>query len=427
MAATHGSRTAVAVGHASAAPRDPAVTFEQRLGFRLRHVPVVVLLGMLFLIATLPEFFVVLAGIDTHWQPGDRALDHVATFANTVVKPPLEGQTVSTVERYLSMVAFYAAPVVLAAALVCCMRVGRWRPFTVSVSALALGLLAIPGLTWALEALVGLVRLGVWLYRLVVRVIDWLIPFLAAMLMIGAGIAVLVGLYLLVEKLRARRWLTASAWVGTVMLLVLAYVYGVFAFIGAVMARYVAPVLGVIIVVFAVVMLVLLIAGLVIGFFGHLGRLIVVSAKGAGSAGRDQASCADAAAGLGVALSTVLTAAAVDAPYGHQLTLTWNAAPYLSTVPDPVAAYELLMRDWGERFLAPGFAGFNPTVDLTIAAAVAFVMVLALLFNNRRWVTVRTPGMASLVMIRVGLTVAFAIPALLVTTAAKHLTADSDS
>lgn len=427
MAATHGPRTAVAVRRASAAPQDPVVTFEQRLGFRRRHVPVVVLLGILFLIATLPEFFVVLAGIDTHWPPGDRALDHVATFANMVVKPPLEGPTASTVERYLSMVAFYAVPVVLAAALVCCMKVGRWRPFTVSVSALALGLLAIPGLTWALEALAGLVRLGAWLYRLVVRVIHWLSPFLAVLLMIGAGIAVLVGLYLLVEKLRARRWLTAGTWIGTAMLLVLAYVYGVFAFIGEVIARYVAPVLAFIIVAFAVVVLVLLIAGLVIGFFGHLGRLIVVSAKGAGSAGRDQASCADAAAGLGVALSTVLTAAAVDAHYGHQLTQTWNATPYLSTVPVPVAAYELLMRDWGERFLAPGFAGFNPTLDLAIAAAVALVMVLALLFNSRRWATGRMPGLASLVMIRVGLTIAFAIPALLVTIAVKHVTADSDS
>ncbi|PYC66964.1 hypothetical protein C7C45_23095 [Micromonospora arborensis] len=403
------------------------MTFEQRLGFRRRQFPVVVLLGMLFLIATLPEFFVVLAGIDTHWRPGDRALDHLAAFANTVVKPPLEGPTASTVERHLSVVAFAAVPVVLAAALVCCLKVGRWRPVIVSVSALVLGLLAIPGLTWAIEALVGLVRLGVWLYRLVVRVIDWLSQFLAVVLVIGAGVAVLVGLYLLVQKLRARRWLTAGAWVGIVTLLVLAYVYGVFAFVGEVMARYVAPAFALVIVVLVVIMLVLLIAGLVVGFFGHLGRLIVVSAKGASSAGRDQASCADAAAGLGVALSMVLTAATVDAPYGYQLTLTWHETPYLSRVPDPVATYGMLMREWGERFLAPGFAGFNPTVDLAIAAAVALVMVLALLTNDRRWETGRMPGVVSLVMIRVGLTIAFAIPALLVTTAAKHLTADSDS
>ncbi|GAA0386223.1 hypothetical protein GCM10009541_31410 [Micromonospora gifhornensis] len=356
-----------------------------------------------------------------------RALDHIATFANTVVKPPLEGPTAETMERYLSVVVFYSVPVVLAAVLVCCLKVGRWRPFIVSVPALVLGLLAIPGLSWAVEALVGLVRLGVWLYRICVRVIDWLIPFLTVILVIVVGIVVIFGLYVLVEKLRAGRWLTVGIWAGGMVLLVLAYLFGVFAFLGEVLARYVAPVLAFIFVAFLVVMLVLLIAGLVVAFFGHLGRLIVVSVKGAGSAGRDQASCADAAAGLGVALSTVLTAAAVDAPYGHQLIRAWNMDPWLSRLPDPVGAYELLMRDWGERFLAPGFAGFNPTVDLAIASVVAVLMIFALLFNSRRWVTDRVPGMASLVMFRVGLAIALAIPALLITAAAKHLTADSDS
>ena len=396
------------------------------LGVPLAQIPTAVIVGIVFVFLTLPEFFREIEKLDVNWSIAGAVLDKLdfglhklTALSGAKVEPFFENPDVKLVRRYGTMIALLAAPVLAAAAVIGSARVRSWRPFVMTVGALILGIVALPALCLMIEIGIGLARLVLWFYRFVVWVIAWASPFLAVLaLLFAAGLLV----WMIVLIHRAHRWLAASIVVavvaGAVMAIRLGLLDGFFRLVGRLagwIARYVGPVVGWIVSAILVIAVVLALIGAMVGLFGHIGRTVVLPFGAAGHAGSDQEKCIDTAAGLGVALSMPLTAAVTDSEYRKEFLLIWPDTPLFSHLPPPVDAYDFLFRDVAEKLLAYGFRGFNPTVDLILAVAVSAIAVGSLLFGGKRWSTGKHASVLSPVMLGVGLAIAFAIPALLLT------------
>lgn len=394
------------------------------MGFAPRMLPIVVLIGLVYLLVTLPEFFGVTARMDVPWSAGHTFLVRLKTLADDV-QPWFAKPGVHPLSRYTTMAALLAVPALWAAALVRSATARVWRPFVISVAAVFLGLVALPVLTWAVELAVGLFRLARWLYHAVARFIEWISPVLAVAGLVILGFIVLGALVLAVLGIhRARLWLRTVVVVGLLAIAGALGYYGVFdgllawlrriaATFAAWISTYVAPIIGWLVSALVVAMVVLVALGAVVALFGHVGRTVVLPFASAGGAGREEAKCLDTAAGLGVALSMPLTAATADTAYRAQFIQDWHATPLIGALPSPVGLYDFLLRDPAVHVLAPAFHGFNPTVDLALGALVSIIAIGSLVAGRGAWSTHDRAGVLSPIMAAVGVAIALAVPALI--------------
>jgi hypothetical protein len=396
------------------------------LGFTPGLLPIIVLIGLAYVLVTLPEFFGVTAGMDVRWSAGHSLLIELKTLANDA-KPWFARSDVLTLTRDTTMAALLAVPALWIAALIRSVTARAWRPFLVSVAAVLVGLVALPALTWAAELAVGLFRLARWIYHAVARFIEWISPVLAVAGLVIVGLIVLGALVLAVVGIHhARRWPTTAVVVVLLAVAGAAVHYGAFdglfawlrrvgATIAAWISAYVAPVIGWLVSAVIVASVVLVALGAVVALFGHVGRTVVLPFASAGGAGRDQAKCLDTAAGLGVALSMPMTAAVIDSTYRAEFVQDWQATPLIKALPSPVGLYDVLLRDPAVHLLAPTFRGFNPAVDLALGVLVGVIAIGSLLAGRGAWSTKERAGVLSPIMAAVGVAIALALPALLLT------------
>jgi hypothetical protein len=406
-------------------------TVARWLGFDLGWLPIVVLIGLAYLLVTLPELFDATARMNVGSSVGHSVLTELQKLADGT-KPWFDRPEAKDVSKDLTVAALLAAPALWLAALVRSARAHTWRPFAVSVGAVLAGLIALPALTWAAELVVTLFRVAVWLFHEVARFIAWISPVLAVLIVAVVAIAAIAALVAVIALIhQARRWPTAAAVVAVVAALGLAWRLGMFDGLFTALRRivqaiaewistYVGPVVAAIVAVAFLVVIALAVLGAVVALFGHVGRTIVLPFASAGSAGRKEAECLDTAAGLGVALSMPFTATVIDPQYRKEFLIDWLGIPVLRTLPSPVELYDFLLRDRALHVLAPAFNGFNPTVDFALAVLATAIAVLSLLFGQPGWSIERErSNVLNPIMAAAGVAIALAIPALLVTWWAK--------
>jgi hypothetical protein len=99
----------------------------------------------------------------------------------------------------------------------------------------------------------------------------------------------------------------------------------------------------------------------------------------------DEGKCADIAAGVGMAWSLLLAAAAFDPVFGEWFTGVWHQTPVVGSVPAPVGLWEAALSDSAEGVLRPVFTGFAPFVDLAMMLAVTGLAVLSPLLRRGAW------------------------------------------
>ncbi|MEV6522267.1 hypothetical protein AB0M43_10025 [Longispora sp. NPDC051575] len=393
------------------------------IGVHPAAVPFAMAVGLAFLLATVPSFFAFLARVVdvdlalVHWP-----LEHLRQLAGSWNRA-FGGAAFAPYNTVATKGALLAVPVLWLAALVRSALVRTWQPLTVSAAAAVTGLIALPLVTWVSTIAVLLWRLGRLIVDLVTRFFHWIAPVLAWIVVAVLAVAVLFALYALVSfVLREHHVLGALLLLALGAVVVagcaLGWFDGILAWIAAVahavavwLAKYVGPVIAWI--VWAVVMLavVLGVVGGVVAALGQVGRTVYVPFVSAFGAGRDAGCCADVAAGVGVTLSVVLTAAVTDPVFGSWFARTWADTPGIGALPPPTPGFELLLPDAAQRILASGFANYAPTVDVSLVVLLAGVGILSLLFQRRRWFNEHGARIARPVLLKVGLAIAVALPA----------------
>jgi hypothetical protein len=398
--------------------------FHQMLGFSPLAIPLVIALGLVFLMVTVPDFFQVLA----RWGIGNGFTRGTFTFLNeqaSAWKSALRAEGLHSWVHSGLMGIFFGVPILLLAAALRSALVRKWQPLGITSLAFGLGVVSIPVVTWIAEFGVLLYRLGVIVYDAIVRFFAWIAPVLAVLVLIAIGLAALWGLVSLVIHIHRRNW-----WLGLTVVLALAgalayaisqgwlddflmWVAELARLIGAWIATYLGPIVAWIIQAVIFLIVLIMMAGGFLAGFGQVGRTLWLPLKAATTAGRDQAKCADAAAGIGVALSLLLTAATMNQSFQNEFAAAWQATPGVNRIPVPLSAFDFLLRDKAEAFLARGFGDFNPFFDVMLLVLLFVVAIGSLLFQHRAW----TPGdgskVAVPVMVGLGLALAVAIPLLL--------------
>lgn len=149
-------------------------------------------------------------------------------------------------------------------------------------------------------------------------------------------------------------------------------------------------------------------------FLGFIGTLVWSPLKGALQAGAHARACVDLAAGTGVALS-LLFSAAVAGGYSDILYAAWNDTPVLANVPLPILQFDWLLPDAAEDILSRVFNGQPPIVDVLLLIATTLVGVLGMagsMFRPSRWAPESGSTVFLLILLRTGMAMLLAIPML---------------
>lgn len=396
--------------------------------------------------ATMPRLFDVLATIDAGPRYLHLFLHYVRDTAGRW-SVTLTGWSGGTSGRWALQIGIAAIPALWLASLVRAIRVRSWKPSVVTAVASVLGVLGIPIATW-----IGKVVLFLWwiagyvsyffglVLPWVVRIVLW-----AAALALGIAVIMAVGysVYALVAYLaNEKRWRKAAFlllfvgalvgaaavgwfdaffdWLGTIVHFLGVWIERIAGWVAAFLApavRFVAH-LVVLLTVF------LLVLGIVVGTLGQAGRTVYLPFTSAFKAGGDQGRCADLAAGAGVTMSLVLTAAVLDGEFGRQFAEVWSGTPFVSSLPMPVDGFGFLLPGAAEDFLRPAFAGYLSIVDLALLVLVATLGVGSLLFRPPGWSDEHGSRIAIPIMLALGAAIALALVLIVV---ALWLAAGSDT
>jgi len=191
-------------------------------------------------------------------------------------------------------------------------------------------------------------------------------------------------------------------------------------FLGAWIARiagwigaFLAPIIAFVAHLFVLAMVFLLIVGTAVGTLGQAGRTVYLPFTSAFKAGRDQGRCADLAAGSGVTMSLVLTAAVVDDPFHQTFADIWSTTPVVSSLPLPINGFGALLPDAAEAILTPAFTGYLSFVDVAVLVLVTALGTLSLLFGAPTWSTEHGNRIAVPIMLALGAAIALALVVIL--------------
>jgi len=387
--------------------------------------------------ATMPKLFTVLAGIDA----GPSYLHFCLNFIRDLTErwsDAIARLSSSAPGRLAMQVGMLAIPALWLAAVVRSIRVKTWKPLVVTLLASVLGVIGVPIATWIGQIVVFLWWLGGYVADFFRFIVPWVIRILLwAGAIVGALAAVEVGGYLIYALIayvhRNHRWLAvaivivlAAGLVGAFVLgwfdVIIAWLRDAVLFLGVWIARiagwigaFLAPIVAFVTRLFLVVMAFLLVVGIAVGTLGQAGRTVYLPFASAFKAGRDQGCCADLAAGSGVTMSLVLTAAVVDSDFGRSFAAIWSNTPVVSSLPQPIDGFGFLLPSAAKVILAPAFAGYVPFMDVALLVLVTAVGAASLLFGATTWTTERGSRIAMPIMLAVGAAIALALVVILFT------------
>lgn len=403
------------------------------IGFPLKAIPLVSLLGLLVAMASVPQFFRVASrryGDDSSWGSSvvDVTLKWLAKAAREL-SGWIASPTVANNLDVITEVALIAVVLLLPAALIRSVRESSVLPAALTASGFFAGLIALPVTIWLVILVWYLYRLGVWLLGIAQIVADWLAgvmvwlaPYLAVIVVLAAIGAVV---YALFQASMLLRVIAASAGVVIVVALftdlfdpVLVWLGEVLepvvAFLGKVLG-WVAIGLTYVFTVFVYAVIVLAVLGLIVALFGTIGRVSVLSVTGAWESGRGAQKITDLSAGVGLTVGTVVLAASMErAPgeFGPWLEYTWSATPVIGYIPSPVGLMDLMVPDMAERYLVTYFTGFYPAIDVLLLVVVCLIGVLSLALRAEPWE--QDDGqkfrLAFPILMAIGLALALALP-----------------
>jgi len=417
-------------------------SFRERLGFHPGVTPLIMLLGLAFLMASVPTLFRVLANLDVgpgYLRSSFSYLWDVSRRWSTV----LSDESFGHIGRIALQAGLLVIPVIWLAALVRSAIVKTWRPFGVTVIATTLGAIGIPLVTWLGEVLAVVWRIGGYIANFVLWLLPWVFRVLLWAAVAAVGIAIVAGLgyglFQLVAYInREHRWLIVTfvvvvaaiivgaiaagwldgilTWLGHALLAVGHWIGGILRWLGAWIARIAGwiaailrPIVAFVIRIFVIATVFMFIFGIFVAVLGQTGRTVYLPVTSAFRAGRDQGKCIDLAAGVGVAISLMLTAAALDERFGSWFDSAWRSTPLIDHLPTPTAAYDFLLPSAAEGILRPAFAGYLPMVDLGLLVILAVIGTLSLLFGRADWTRDGNARIAVPILLAVGAAISVAL------------------
>ncbi|WP_205324410.1 hypothetical protein [Glycomyces sp. YM15] len=330
--------------------------------------------------------------------------------------------------RGMLQAAMYSIPLLWLAAAGWSMRAKTWRPFTVTVIASLAGLVGVPiamWLYWILRWLYGLVGI---VGGIIGKVLTWAVTIaVVAAIVVAIGFGIYVA-FAAIRNARTRsrtrssrfasypeyrsagRYRVSSAKSGRRRPIAATATVLAIAVLGALAAVDLfggGTVIGSLWDAIATAFLWLLNGiGSVLSWVGRLltivadfvivhvvvllvcnqfGRLVCVPLRSATHAAIDEGKCADIAAGVGMAWSLLLAAAAFDPVFGEWFTGVWDQMPLVGLAPAPVGLWEVVLSDAAEGVLRPVFTGFAPFVDLAMMLAVTGLAVLSPMLRRGAW------------------------------------------
>jgi hypothetical protein len=379
-----------------------AEAFQSRAGFRREFgfpplgLPLVALLGVTFLVLSIPGLFTKLERLDIQQRQWRAAIEFLADRARTANRLQ-DGQGLVSLGEWLTKAAILGILVVLVASLVRCLRAESVHPLAMTIGGLSAGALSLPAVAWVLKVVVVAVRIVSLLRAYLRRFLEWIAPVLAVLAVAVAAVAIVWSLYWLVRAIIDNDLILVVV-IATAVAIALAVIYrfglldGIIAWmksvihaVGAFVERYVAPVLSWIVALVAVLIVVILSLAVLLGSFGEVGRSLFVPTLNARSAGRSPEECINMAVGLGLAFCVMACAAAIDKRFGVQLSTIWKHTPLLRTVPSPVGVYRALLPDEIARWAAPVFANYRPLLDAALMSVTGVAGSFSLIFADNDW------------------------------------------
>jgi hypothetical protein len=169
-----------------------------------------------------------------------------------------------------------------------------------------------------------------------------------------------------------------------------------------------APVVRWVVRAFILATVFMLVAGIAVATLGQAGRTVYLPIVSATKAGNDQGRCADLAAGTGITMSLVLTAAVLDPGLGGWFDDVWRTTPLLSLVPTPTPGYDFLLPSAAEGILRPAFMGYLPIVHVGLALPITAAGVLSL-FVRATWANEYGSRIWQPILFAVGAAIAIAL------------------
>lgn len=395
--------------------------FKLKFGFPPVLTPLIVALGVGFLVASVPGLFVKIHRTNIRQRHARAVIDFLFRQSQRVNDAQNSRGVVEAGDLALK-VAIVGLGAVLVAALVRSILARRWLPLGVVAAGFGLGLFSLPAIAWLVRASLTIFKIGNWIADSVQRLIRWAAPVLSVVLLVAFAVG---ALWLIYEAVRyiIDNDLLAAVMVGVAVVAVVGGLIwggvldGVLAWLGSVaeaigrfLDRYVAPVVSWIIRILFVLVVAVAALGVVLGSFGQLGRSLFVPAISAAKAGRGTAHCADMAVGLGLTVCVILCASALDRQFGIRFATVWESIPVLSSVPSPSTSFHAIIPDSIETWARPAFNGYQPLVDAFLMAIVSVVGTLGLLFTKQVWRDARFALAVAPMMSAVGLGLVVIVP-----------------
>lgn len=400
-------------------------TLKDYLGFAPGAIPFIIALGLVYLVATMPSLFGVLADLPVQQEWGRWGVDHLHAWSDTWAAA-LSQPGVEKYDRLVTQGALICMPLLWIAALIRSIRVQTGRPLAVTVIASIGGLLAVPFVSWVCEVGVVIYRTAHALAGLVRAFVSWIAPVLVVLFLIAAGLFVLFLLYWAISVIHEERLWAVVGVVAAVAALLTAVVglglldgflsllSGILDDLAAWIVRYVAPVAGWLIQALFILLIALVGLGVIVAILGQVGRTVYLPIASAVRSGRDQGKCIDLAAGVGLSFSLILCAAVTDGRFGGWLEATWQDTPVIGHTSAPVGFYDWLLPGAAEDLLRSSFGQYTPTVSASLLLLVTFMAILSLLLQMSEWKNEHGARIALPVMIVLGIAIAGLIPVLLI-------------
>lgn len=269
-------------------------------------------------------------------------------------------------------------------------RATSWRPIMTMVVNGGLGLLAFPVFAWT-------VQLVVWVVGLGARVQAWIVALQASELanmvrtvgLVVIAIAAGVGLIWLLAKSPTARWVVGGVVLaGGLLYLLRDWLASIIGPPWATIASGASAVGGAVAYGFGFVWLAVwavaawLLALLVLAY---MGSTMLTPLRDAARSGREVDRFADVAAGVGVAASTLITAAVYNAQFGIFLQAsaeTRREIPGLGALPSVLdLSFARVMPEGFHDFFVMLFKGFNGAPDLLLIALACAIGIMSLAFT----------------------------------------------
>ncbi|MBK8463291.1 MAG: hypothetical protein IPL36_09715 [Nigerium sp.] len=399
--------------------------YRQWVGYSLGGTLVLVLFGYWLILYTYPNLFYRLGTLDLPFGMG-MIIDGTMVLASGAIEASRTG-FVDALRMPLMIILPSMIWLLMAAAVIRAIRARSWRPLWVISLNLGLGIAAFPILSWIVVAVF-------WVISLALRAQSWAAGFLSNLgeatwvrTTGGAILAVVVGsaLIALLVKVPKSRWIIGGLVVAGGLLymfreplaLALEPVWGGLGWAVGGVAAFVGTVFGWLFgVFFAVVAWVFAVAVL-----AFLGSTMWTPLRDAARSGHRIDRFADVAAGVGVAVSTIITASAYNTNFAQfLLEATEKRAdlPVIGLIPNVAdLSFAGIMPSAFDDFFSMLFMGFNGTPDLLIVAVACAIGVVVLAFTSGSYEpSVGQPTIITLGFLRVIVAMAAVMVALWFTT-----------